>query len=36
MPFSVVQQIMKHPLTDLGQERFMADWNKLQEQLKRA
>jgi transaldolase len=33
MPFAVVQQIMKHPLTDLGQQRFMADWKKLQEQL---
>lgn len=24
-PFSVIQQIMKHPLTDLGLERFLAD-----------
>jgi transaldolase len=24
-PFSVIQQIMKHPLTDVGLERFLAD-----------
>ncbi len=27
-PFSVIQQIMKHPLTDIGLERFLADWAK--------
>ncbi len=33
LPFKVLLQLMKHPLTDSGQERFLADWNKLQEQL---
>jgi transaldolase len=33
MPFKVLLQLMKHPLTDSGQERFLSDWNKLQEQL---
>ncbi len=27
-PFSVLQQIMKHPLTDVGLERFLADYYK--------
>lgn len=25
-PFKVLQQAMKHPLTDIGIERFLADW----------
>lgn len=25
-PFKVLQQIVKHPLTDLGLEKFLADW----------
>lgn len=33
MPFKVLNQLMHHPLTDIGQEKFMADWKKLQEQL---
>jgi transaldolase len=28
MPFKVLQQLYKHPLTDLGLERFLADWKK--------
>jgi transaldolase len=27
-PFAVIQQIMKHPLTDIGLERFLADHHK--------
>lgn len=27
MPYKVVEQIAKHPLTDQGIERFLADWN---------
>ena len=27
-PFSVLQQLAKHPLTDSGLERFLADWKK--------
>jgi transaldolase len=26
VPFKVIQQMMKHPLTDAGIERFLADW----------
>src|SRR5207245_2943661 len=29
MPFAVVQTLIKHPLTDLGIERFLADWKTL-------
>jgi transaldolase len=29
-PFSVLQQLVKHPLTDVGLERFLADWKKVQ------
>jgi transaldolase len=28
MPFSVLQQLMKHPLTDLGLKKFLDDWEK--------
>ena len=31
MPFKVLEQMYKHPLTDLGIERFMADYRKTQE-----
>ncbi|MBS4030348.1 MAG: fructose-6-phosphate aldolase [Clostridiales bacterium] len=27
IPFSVLKQMFKHPLTDLGVERFLADWH---------
>ncbi len=30
MPYKVLMQLLKHPLTDIGQERFLADWRKLQ------
>jgi len=30
MPFSVITQLIKHPLTDIGLERFLADWKKSQ------
>ena len=29
-PFKVIEQMVKHPLTDVGLERFLADWKKLQ------
>jgi len=29
-PFTVLQQLVKHPLTDVGLERFLADWKKTQ------
>lgn len=34
VPFNVIQQMMKHPLTDTGLERFLADWNKAQGAMK--
>lgn len=33
IPFKVVEQLFKHPLTEQGQERFLADWRKLQSEL---
>jgi transaldolase len=29
MPYSVFQQLVKHPLTDLGLKKFLSDWEKL-------
>jgi len=29
MPFSVIVQLLKHPLTDIGQEKFLSDFAKL-------
>ena len=31
IPFSVLTQLIKHPLTDIGLERFLADWKKVPE-----
>lgn len=28
LPFKVLEQLYRHPLTDLGLERFLADWEK--------
>ena len=28
MPFKVLEQLFKHPLTDIGLEKFLADWKK--------
>ncbi len=33
MPFAVLRQLVRHPLTDIGLERFLADWRALQESL---
>jgi transaldolase len=30
MPYAVIMQLSKHPLTDIGLKRFLADWEKLQ------
>ena len=27
MPFNVISQLLKHPLTDLGNKKFLEDWN---------
>lgn len=29
MPFKVIEALAKHPLTDIGLEKFLADWKKL-------
>jgi transaldolase len=30
IPFSVIDQMVKHPLTDIGIEKFLADWKKVE------
>ena len=30
IPFNVLDQLVKHPLTDIGIEKFLADWKKLE------
>jgi transaldolase len=32
MPFSVMQQLIKHPLTDAGLKKFLADWERVPRQ----
>ena len=32
IPFNVLQKMTKHPMTDVGIARFLADWQKVQEQ----
>ena len=34
MPVDVFRKLVKHPLTDLGLEKFMADWTTLEHDLK--
>ncbi|HJU10606.1 MAG TPA: fructose-6-phosphate aldolase [Candidatus Binataceae bacterium] len=33
LPFSVIKQILKHPLTDVGLESFLADWHKTRQRI---
>ncbi len=33
LPFSVLQQMAEHPLTDRGIQRFLADWEKVQKNM---
>jgi transaldolase len=33
MPFDVFTKLVKHPMTDLGLERFLADWRTLHTEL---
>ena len=35
MPFSVLEAIIKHPLTDIGLQRFLKDWEKLPQQMRK-
>jgi len=30
VPFNVINQMMKHPLTDVGLQKFLADWKKVE------
>ena len=30
IPMQTLEQIIKHPLTDIGLEKFLADWNRSQ------
>jgi transaldolase len=34
MPFEVLEKMFKHPMTDIGLERFLNDWKKYQDYLK--
>ena len=34
MPFAVFKQLVKHPLTDIGLEKFLEDWQSLKTELK--
>lgn len=34
MPFSTLESLVKHPLTDIGLERFLKDWEQLPESIK--
>ena len=34
MPLSVIEQLLEHPLTDRGLDKFLADWDALQEEVK--
>jgi transaldolase len=29
IPFKVMEQLIKHPMTDIGLEKFLADWKKM-------
>ncbi len=29
VPFKVIEQLVRHPLTDIGIERFLSDWKKI-------
>jgi len=33
LPFTVLKAILQHPLTDLGLERFLADWHKTNQKI---
>lgn len=35
MPFAVFTQLVKHPLTDIGLEKFLQDWKSLHEELQK-
>jgi transaldolase len=34
LPYSVIEQLAKHPLTDAGMKKFLADWEKVPKETK--
>lgn len=36
MPFKVLEQLIKHPLTDIGLERFLKDWERAYKPVERS
>jgi transaldolase len=36
LPMKVFKALLKHPLTDIGLERFLADWEKVKQQMSKA
>jgi transaldolase len=35
MPFGVLEAIIRHPLTDIGLQKFLKDWEKLPQQMRK-
>jgi len=35
MPLKVIDQLLKHPLTDIGLDKFLSDWDDLQKSLQK-
>lgn len=35
IPYKVIQQLVKHPLTDVGIQRFLEDWKKVEARMKK-
>ncbi len=35
MPFAVLESLLKHPLTDIGLQKFLKDWEKLPQQTRK-
>jgi transaldolase len=35
MPFSVLEAMLKHPLTDIGLQKFLKDWQSLPQQMRK-
>jgi transaldolase len=29
IPFGVIEKLVKHPLTDIGMDKFLSDWKKV-------
>jgi transaldolase len=36
LPFSVLEALIKHPLTDIGLQKFLKDWEKMPQQARKA